>query len=96
SRGRELFQTLIRRAHPEKDVVTNRRKQQSLGLDNESVLRVDEYGRNDDALSVGQQSWGEEERLLRAVDDGDLDLLSPGGGRQHQDNCHNPPSRAAR
>ncbi|CAM9639038.1 unnamed protein product [Ectocarpus sp. 12 AP-2014] len=93
-REHELFQTLIRRADPEKDAA-NSWTQQGLDLDNDSALRVDDHGRNSDALAVGQQSWGEEERLLRAVDDGDLDLLSP-RGRQQQDNCHNPPSRAAR
>lgn len=68
-----MFQTLVRRADPEKDTANSRTKQ-GLDLDNESALRVDENGRNGDALAVGQQSWGEEELLLRAVDDGDLDL----------------------
>ncbi|CBJ49084.1 hypothetical protein Esi_0139_0019 [Ectocarpus siliculosus] len=94
NREHELFQTLIRRADPEKDAA-NSWTQQNLDLDNEPALRVDDHDRNCDTLAVGQQSWGEEERLLRAVDDGDLDLLSP-RGRQQQDNCHNPPSRAAR
>ncbi|CAB1102781.1 unnamed protein product [Ectocarpus sp. CCAP 1310/34] len=93
NREHELFQTLIRREDPEKDAA-NSWTQQGPDLDNESALRVDDHRRNSD-LAVGQQSWGEEETLLRAVDDGDLDLLSP-RGRQQQDNCHNPPSRAAR
>ncbi|CAM9196192.1 unnamed protein product, partial [Ectocarpus sp. 4 AP-2014] len=94
NREHELFQTLIRRADPEKDAA-NSWTQQGLDLDNEPALRVDDHGRNCDTLAVGQQSRGEEERLLRAVDDGDLDLLSP-RGRQQQGNCHDPPSRAAR
>ncbi|CAM9597072.1 unnamed protein product, partial [Ectocarpus sp. 13 AM-2016] len=94
NREHELFQTLIRRTDPEKDAA-NSWTQQGFDLDNDSAPRLDDHGRNSDALAVGQQSWGEEERLLRAVDDGDLDLLSP-RGRQQQDNCHIPPSRAAR
>lgn len=73
NREHELFQTVIRRADPEKDAA-NSYTQQGLDLDNEPALRVDDHGRNCDTLAVGQQSWGEEERLLRAVDDGDLDL----------------------
>eukprot|EP00752_Nemacystus_decipiens_P011413 g10136.t1 len=90
-RKRELFETL-RVAERDGARATNE------DTNNEIVPgREHRIGRHRAHAAAAVGCEGEEERLISAVDNGDLDLLSPGGRlRQGADGCYTFSPRAAR